>query len=51
MKNKNLVGEVAEEVKALAANSDDLSSIPGVHMAEGEKRVLQISSVVHTQIN
>jgi hypothetical protein len=32
---------MAQWIKALAAKHDDLSSIPGTNMMEGEKQLLQ----------
>lgn len=34
--------EVAQRLKLLAANPDDMGSIPGTHTAEGESRLLKI---------
>ena len=35
-------GEMAQRVKTLADVSQDLSSIPGTHMVEGERKLLQV---------
>lgn len=34
--------KVTQWVMALAAKPEDLSSIPGTHMLEGEKEILQV---------
>lgn len=41
------IGKTAQQIKALAANPDELSSIPGNHMAERENRVLLSSDSMH----
>lgn len=35
-------GKVTQQVRALAFKSDNLSSIPGPHMVEGENQVWQV---------
>jgi hypothetical protein len=43
LKSGNLRGgEMAQQVKVFYAEPGYLSSIPGTHMMEGEKRLLQI---------
>jgi hypothetical protein len=39
---------MAHQVRVLAANSDDLRSVPGFHMVEEEKR--ELSSDVYIQV-
>lgn len=36
------VGDMAQQVKVLAAKTGDLSSVPGIHTEEGENQVLHI---------
>lgn len=40
--------EIAQQVKALAAKPDNLSSIPERYMVEGENHLLQEFSDLHT---
>lgn len=49
-------GEAAQQAKALAAKSEDLSSIPGTHVVEKEKRFLKVvlkpsCAVAHRRIH
>jgi len=39
---------MAQWVKAIAAKSKDLSSIPGMHMVEGERNYYKSSSEYHS---
>lgn len=41
-------GKMAQYTRALAAKSDDLSSIPGTHVVEGENQIPQICSLSST---
>jgi X-X-X-Leu-X-X-Gly heptad repeat protein len=42
-KLKNGANEVAQQVKALASRSNDLSSSPRTHLMEGENQIPQVS--------
>lgn len=39
-KNNSGAGEMAQQVKGLATKPDDLSSVPGAYMVEGENQFL-----------
>lgn len=39
---------MAQQVKAFTAKPEDLSSIPGTYMVEGEEDAWKLSSDVHT---
>lgn len=41
---------MTQEVKGLAAKSEDLSSIPGIHMVEGENDSHRLSSALVTWV-
>ena len=40
---QNLAGQKAQSVKALAANLDDLSSIPETHVVELKNQLLEVA--------
>lgn len=39
---------MAQQFKVFAAESDDLSSVPGTHMAEGKSQLPQIVFLIST---